>query len=170
MATTLFLDIDGVLNPHRRKHDYQIDQDLNKKLADQYADPAFLNLNIYYTNLICNAFDTAACERIKQLVSEFHCKVVLTSSWRISYTYKELTYLFKILGIGSNFVGCTPMTSPRFLTIQNYIEQHKIKNYLVIDDFDMTRHFPTRCICTHNVFSKEDYENARKILKTQTKI
>ncbi|WP_273477745.1 HAD domain-containing protein [Faecalicoccus acidiformans] len=167
MHPVLFLDIDGVLHPQRSKTTAHFDMDLNKKLAEEYMDPHFLDLSPYFINHIYYGFDQKACSLIAALVSRFDAHIVLTSSWRMVYTHQELYYLFKILHMEDAFVGITKKRTPRQDVIREYIEDHDIKQYLVIDDQEMTKAFPFHAIHTQNCFNEEDYHIACTLLEIQ---
>lgn len=167
MKPIIFLDIDGVINPHRPIHTAPVDYELNKKLADQKNDPGFLKLYIYFTNQIYYGFDKTACILIKKLIEEFDAKIVLTSSWRLLYSKKDLYYLFKILHMESAFMDITEDIIPRYKAIEDYIQKHKVTDYIVIDDADLGQHFGFHQIKTVNSFTLKDFIRAQNLLKLQ---
>ncbi len=166
MNPILFLDIDGVLNPHICPQ-YELDYELNKKLSEKFNNPAIKKLNIYFVNQIYYGFNKKSCELIQKLVNEFDAKIVLTSSWRLYYTKEEIESMFEIAGIHNAFIDFTAQGNPRNSVIREYIYAHNIKRFLVIDDFDMHNNFGYRFIQTSHFFNEANYHQARYALKLQ---
>lgn len=164
MHPIIFLDIDGVLHPLHQTQSQPMDYDLNKKLAQQYQDSTFLQLNIYFTNLVYYGFDKTACQLLKKLVDEFDARIVLTSSWRFVYSKQELNYLFKILHMDQVLAGMTRKSTPRHQVIQEYIDTHQLTSYIIIDDADLQKYFEFHTVKTVNCFKEADYQKARNLL------
>lgn len=168
MDPILFLDIDGVLNPATMPN-YEVDLSLNEKLAKTYNEERIRSMNIYFLNQICFGFKKESCELIKKLVEEFHAKIVLTSSWRLFYSHEEIQCMFKILELEEAFLDFTSPGSPRNQVITEYIYNHHVKQYIVIDDFDMKQSFGYRFIQTAQYFNENNYFQARYALRLQYK-
>ena len=121
MAKYIFLDIDGVLNS-----EHTLDQTSEHDAA-----------------IICDQY----LENLRNIVEKTDAKLVLSSSWRV---YFESTIDKPEHGYGVQLVQAlakhnlklhdiTPFVKGQFsnergLEIKTYINQHKIKNYVVIDD------------------------------------
>lgn len=56
MKPCIFLDIDGVINPHRRKKSYQLDYNLPHILAKELNHPKIATLNAYLVNQVYHCF------------------------------------------------------------------------------------------------------------------
>lgn len=166
MNPIIFLDIDGVLNPNFQNN-YDLDLSLHEKLTDKFNDPKIKDMNIYFLNQIYFGFDKKSCGYIKVLVDEFDAKIVLTSSWRVYYTKDDISNMFKILGIDHAFFDFTDAGNPRTEMIKKFVEAHKISNYIVIDDFDMTSAFGYRFIHTSHSFNEANFHKAKYVLRLQ---
>ena len=63
----------------------------------------------------------------------------------------------------------TPLISPRTKAIQEFINEHKITSYIILDDFDMANVFDYHFIYVHNYFKEPDYKKADYALFIQQK-
>ena len=137
MTKYIFLDIDGVLNS-----EHTWDQQSASTISDQYL------------------------ENLRMIVEETDAKLVLSSSWRVyfgEYT-KEPRNIFAINLVQAlakhnlKLHDMTPFIKGKFsnergLEIKTYIDQHKITDYVIIDDeefsdfkkhIDMSRFIQTK--------------------------
>ena len=114
----LFLDIDGVLNGHE------------KHLYNNYCklkESCFINLN--------------------KIIKETRCKIIISSAWRYIILDGEMTlrgfkYMLFTHGLchDAEIIGCTKRDDDIFLRddqILDYVKEHGIKNYIVLDDNPM---------------------------------
>ena len=164
MNPVLFLDIDGVLQSHHVP-DYEFDFDLNNKLAKELHNDTIKSLNIYFTNQICFGFDPDSCLYLRNLVEEFDARIVLTSSWRLYYTRQEIEAMFDILGMKGAYLGNTKIGTSRSEVIKQFVKEHNIEQYLIIDDFNLSKAFGSRFIRTYDHFDQNNYNQARFLLK-----
>lgn len=49
--------------------------------------------------------------------------------------------MFDIFGLGKYIKATTPFISPRTKAIQEFINEHNITSYVILDDFDMSNVF-----------------------------
>lgn len=122
MTKYIFLDIDGVLNS-----EHTWDQQYASTISDQYL------------------------KNLRTIVEKTDAKLVLSSSWRVyfgEYT-KEPRNIFAIHLVTAlakhnlKLHDMTPFIKGNFsnecgLEIKTYIDQHKITDYVVIDDEDFS--------------------------------
>ncbi len=167
MYPILFLDIDGVINPHNYK----------KYPKENKYQPIFLsfikrnknirNLPTFTVDQVYHFFDRQACLLIRKLVKEFDCKIVISSSWRCIFDSTQLKAILDLQNLGFAFFDVTPILSNRPQEIKDFIQKEKIDKYLVIDDFNMQLNFPSHFILTKECFNEKNYQEARKALQKQ---
>lgn len=136
----IFLDIDGVLNDHEVANHYCY-------IKDEYVE---------LFNIFLHAFDSP--------------NIILTSAWRYmiingAMTFKGFQYLLYSHGInGSLLKGYTEpdeMIPTREAQILNYVNNFKLKNYVVIDDLPLQL---DRFVKVEKGLKEEDIIKAGEIL------
>lgn len=134
---TIFLDIDGVLN------------------SMEYA---FLRMDKYQSSKIWG-IDPYAIERFQYIFEKLPItEIVISSTWRKHYSLDELKEVFTEAGFkySDKIVGYTPSlfhdyNKFRGHEIKQYIQEHNIDNYVIIDDSnDMLPSQRDRMVLTHN--------------------
>ena len=122
----IFLDIDGVLvlYPGSQSH-------------------AANNTN--------KVFSKCAMENLKKIIDKTNAAIVMSSSWRLFREYAGI-YRNELAKYGidtARIVGCTInmagdckdiIADPVLLRsheIKDYVERHELKNYIILDDFDL---------------------------------
>lgn len=116
---TLFLDFDGVLNSanwFRGRERRPETNGLRENYLSQIDPDAVANLN--------------------KIIEETGCKVVVSSTWRLSHPLLELTDFLKVKGLKpefeKNFIGITPDLSKR----EKYVERgHEINSWIKQNPF-----------------------------------
>lgn len=113
METTIFLDIDGVLN------DYNTTVYNNRNdILGKY------NISLEKLNLL------------KRLIKEINGKVVFISALRYDEDFLELAYTLTEMDIQID--GRTPrINSNKSLEILSYLTEHNISNYLILEDDEL---------------------------------
>lgn len=113
METTIFLDIDGVLN------DYNTTVYNNRNdILGKY------NISLEKLNLL------------KQLIKEINGKVVFISALRYDEDFLELAYTLTEMDIQID--GRTPrINGNKSLEILSYLTEHNISNYLILEDDEL---------------------------------
>ena len=114
----IFLDIDGVLNSHR-------------KLKEVYERTHKPHSGYNYP------FDEICLSNLKVLVELTNSKLVITSSWR-----KDKKGIYKIIEalkeyeLDQHIIGYTPiLNKPRGIEIQEYLNQLDYNsNFIILDD------------------------------------
>ena len=112
----IFLDIDGVMRTHNS--DLNWSRELNQPVPNPFK----------------RLFSKEAIENLNYLVNLTSSKVVITSTWRMYYTLTELKNLFRERGFIGHIVDVTNTGDTRGEEIVEWLNGHKITNFVVIDD------------------------------------
>ena len=120
--TIAALDIDGVL-----RHDDFFKRNISEQTAD-HTDGLF-------------KFDEYAMSNLNHIIEETNAKILITSSWRLSWHVDELENLFAYNGFKGEIVDVTPIyletythAIPRGREIADWMEKNPVDNYCIIDD------------------------------------
>jgi len=124
----IFLDIDGVLNTHNHLVK-QVEQD---------------GINSYQAQF---NFCPESLTNLKQIVEETNAKIVVSSTWRISYRcayddpyrkfWKAIMKNLTSIGMHKRVIGITPSlkdTRIRGEEIKAWMKDHSVDNFVIIDD------------------------------------
>ena len=119
----IFLDIDGVLNySNYFKYINKLRLIYNKLLKeDKY---------ILLKTII--KIDIEKVYLLKEIIDRTNSKIVLTSSWRNLDIYPLIEEY--LINIGIPIVDTTKFLNSRGEEIIDYLNNHKIDNYIIIDD------------------------------------
>lgn len=124
----IFLDIDGVLNSGRyfsevsaEKRKFYEDNKHNRNNIDDRVSYYMLEINEYNLNIL------------KSIIEITNSKVVITSSWKFINLFDEI--VSRLVCMGIPIIDKTiDSGSNRGEGILNYVKEHNIDNYIVIDD------------------------------------
>lgn len=173
-----FLDIDGVLQTYGQITSF------GGALFDEKHNPidkdkVFViksDSNVYH----CINLDTV--KNLKKLVDKTGVKVVLSSFWRYFAFKDQLVKLLSDNGIEiydetrnvitfnellyRKIAKNNDLVTLRIVEVDEYIKRNKIKNYVVLDDLNMTHEFGKRMILTdyNSGFDKTSLKLALKVL------
>lgn len=114
----IFLDIDGVLNSHR-------------KLKEVYEKTHKPHSGYNYP------FDEICLNNLKRLVELTNSKLVITSTWRKDKEGRDkIIEALKEYQLDQTLIGYTPiLNQPRGVEIQAYLDTLEIQpNFIIIDD------------------------------------
>ena len=141
MKPCIFLDIDGVINPSRKKNSYCLDYNLPDVLAKKLNHPKIATLNAYLVNQVYYCFSKESIQLLKQLIEKYDAQIIITSSWRIVYSLEQLQAMFDIFDLGKYVKSVTTLINPRTKAIQEFINENNVTSYIILDDFDMSNAF-----------------------------
>lgn len=160
----IFLDIDGVLNNYSTPA-VAINEDITgyalKKSREMGWD-GIKELKDKAVYQILHSFNKESMDLIKKLQDEFQAYIIITSSWRVYYSFDQLVSIFKLFNIQIH--DTLPLGFPRSEKILNYVYKHNIKNWIVIDDMNMNKNLKWHMVLIHNIFDYKDYEICRRKL------
>ena len=170
MRMVIFLDIDGVLQPHssnkRFKHDLEeLSRDLSLRFNEDY-----LSMDKYDLGAVFYDWDKDAVKRLRSLCIETNADIVISSDWR---TYSPLTRLkdyFRIHDLDKYVTGEIPQTSGkrRCGQVTEYLESNPdITKFVILDDShvrDFNETYPNQFVYCMFIFDDECYEKALSVL------
>jgi hypothetical protein len=117
-----------------------------------------------------NDWNPVSVQLYDELCEEFNLKPVITSSWRVKHSIKELRRFFEYNGITTDIWDYTPIITSegRGGEIENWLQNNQWDNYIILDD--NIRDIESYGL--HNIvkcrswvgFTKEEYEICRNIL------
>ena len=126
----IFLDIDGVLNDADFFEEKKINCEL---LWTEFSKADRLN-NIEYIILSKKTeLDLSKMLLLKNIVDMTDAKIVFVSAWINTRSFLLVEEYFNSLGIPIEG-NIDTATSIRGLGIKKYIAEHKVNNYIIIDD------------------------------------
>jgi len=126
MDKIIFLDIDGVLNCIET---FIQTNGFRKAYINFYKN----NYNIdYLFQEQMLEIDFKKVMVLKEIIEKTNAKIVVTSAWRLLRTYPLIEE--KLIEIGLPIIGVTKRLKNRGEEILDYINEHEIKEYIIIDD------------------------------------
>ena len=162
----IFLDIDGVLRHinNQERFSHNLDALVNL-LVGKYNDDIYKTIDKYDVAAAFYEFDYAAIGILKKIVEETGAKIVISSDWKNSKDLKQLKALFRLYGLEDAVVDtCKAMPGAKAEAIKQYIVEHKIKDYIVVDDQDYTEKFGMRFRKIDDLLDSEDMKYIMMVL------
>lgn len=170
----VFLDIDGVLQPHNSMYRFNADDKiiemLSKKHNIDYSQYDFYDVAAVYYD-----WDEQAVCRLKYILDETNSKIIISSNWRSNiFPYKtkdflaiqELDSYWFADNIDLGYQQNSTMTKTRAMEIKDSLDRYDIDNFVVLDDWQrLLEYFPNNCVITHNAISINDMHKCIRILK-----
>lgn len=152
----IFLDIDGVLNYlNYFKYNNKLRLTYNKLLKeDKY---------ILLKTII--KIDIEKIFLLKEIIDRTNSKVVITSSWRKLTIYPLIEEY--LINIGIPIIDTTKSLNSRGEEIIDYLNNHKIDNYIIIDDdifLDFNEELLFHLIHTNFYNNGLDYDNKEEAI------
>jgi hypothetical protein len=145
----IFLDIDGVIRTH--ESDLKWSNELNQPIPSTFK----------------RFFSKDAIGNLNYLVTLTGSKVVITSTWRLYYTLTELQNLFRERGFIGQIIDITTIKNTRGEEIVEWLNEHKVSNFVVIDDNikDILNRIPDCKVVKCNSLNGLDDEVFDKVLE-----
>jgi capsular polysaccharide biosynthesis protein len=105
-------------------------------------------------------FDEKCVKVFNQIIEKTKPIIILSSDWKDSYTIEQLNRIFEINKVdvkifditpqlwGIKYFKLTELEECRANEILKYVEGHKIKKFIAIDDLDLSKWLPNNFIRT----------------------
>ena len=168
----VFLDIDGVLQPHDSENrfymsDKSLVDELSKKHNINYSD-----YSIYDVMAVYYDWDEQAIARLKYILEKTNAKIIISSDWRSEKKPNKMADLLEIHGLGKYWFADNeinhdyiPNPQRRALEIKNSLAKYPIEDFVVLDDMSgLDEYFPENIVKTSNYIGIADMEKSIKIL------
>ena len=96
----------------------------------------FTDIDGVFNTINRNQWSSLSVDLYDDLCREFNLKPVITSTWRVKHTIKELERIFQHYGIYTNIYDFTPIINSegRGGEIENWLKENQCDNYLILDD------------------------------------
>jgi hypothetical protein len=130
----IFLDIDGVLATNL--------QFFMNRAKFWRKNPEMEVLDVPYP------WDKGAVDVFNEILDETGAEIVLSSDWRLYFSLSNLETIFKFNGVkkwpiavtGEVFIASGNQEMTRAAEIDDYIKEHNVTNYVVIDDLNIGKY------------------------------
>jgi len=96
----------------------------------------FTDIDGVFNTINRNQWSSLSVDLYDDLCREFNLKPVITSTWRVKHSIKELERIFQHYGIYTNIYDFTPIINSegRGGEIENWLKENQCDNYLILDD------------------------------------
>ena len=139
----IFLDLDGVLNAF--DYSYMLSEMRNME-AESKGESYKGELQNKTKDMFGSLFDPRCCSWLKYIIENTGARIVISSTWRRE-GLEEMKKLWDYRKLPGEVVGITPFcynvktayTGTKFeryrgVEIEQYVKQHAVKSYCIIDD------------------------------------
>lgn len=165
MRSVIFLGIEGVLVSDTPKPTSSC-QGLAQELALMHHNPHIAELSDELCAQVLAYFNPEACARINRLCMEKDAKIVISSTLRLIHSLPTIQAIFQIAGI--HYVDdVLPALAVRKDAIAQYVRQHNVSAYVVLDKMDLAKSFGYRFIRCRSGFMDRQFDAAASALKCQ---
>lgn len=154
----IFLDIDGVLCTNREFYDYSY--------SYRKSHPLLERLHVPYP------FNFQCVEIFNEILTKTNADIVISSDWKLLWSLEEVDEIFKFFKVIKSPIKRTKNNESftridgRLSEIEDFIKTHHLKNYVIIDDLDLSGHTnPSRFIRTTNLNGLKEKGLSEKIIE-----
>jgi hypothetical protein len=130
----------------------------------------FTDIDGVFNTINRNQWSSLSVALYDDLCQEFNLKPVITSTWRVKHSIKELERIFQHYGIFTDIYDFTPIINSegRGGEIENWLKENQCDDYLILDDNirDIESYGLKNIVkCRSWIgFTKEEYNICRNIL------
>lgn len=130
----------------------------------------FTDIDGVFNTIDRNQWSPTSVQFYDDLCKEFNLKPVITSTWRVKHSIKELERIFQHYGIFTNIYDFTPIINSegRGGEIENWLKENQCDNYIILDDNirDIESYGLKNIVkCRSTLgFTKEEYDICRNML------
>lgn len=130
----------------------------------------FTDIDGVFNTINRNQWSSLSVALYDDLCQEFNLKPVITSTWRVKHSIKELERIFQHYGIFTDIYDFTPIINSegRGGEIENWLKENQCDDYLILDDNirDIESYGLKNIVkCRSWIgFTKEEYDICRNIL------
>ncbi|MCP4702942.1 MAG: hypothetical protein GY862_39685 [Gammaproteobacteria bacterium] len=175
LRAVVFLDIDGVLQPH--ENSWRFDHDLKKlreELARKYNNDEYLEMDRYDLGAVYYDWDKEAVERLRRLCIDVPAEIVISSDWRTYSPLSRLKDYFKLHDLDKYITGEIPQIPGKYRCgeLTEYLKNNKdIQGFVILDDShirDFETNYPEQFVYCRPIFDEECYKKALDILTKES--
>ncbi len=173
----IFLDIEGVLtqdNQNSQKHDLKKTAEY---LSINYRDDIYNKINPEDIGTFFYDFDNISIGILHELIENNNANIVLSSNYKNISSLDKFKALFRIHNLDRFLIDyCNTNNYKNFgykakeKAIEEYINNHNIDNYMIIDDYNLTQKFGHNFRRTSQTLKVEDIKYANLIFNKDLKV
>ena len=153
----IFLDIDGVIQPYNNQYRFEHNlNDLPEFLAAKFNDDIYKTIDKYDLGACFYDWNEIALGILKELLKQTKSYLVIHSGWKDVMSKEHLIALFKIYQLDEYIIDVVDK-GDKVKVIKEYIQQHEIDKYLIIDDMHFELYFGQNFYLTNNYLNIKDY-------------
>ena len=170
----VFLDIDGVLQPHFSNYGFNANKKIIETLSNKY-NIDYHQYDFYDVAAVYYDWDEQSICRLKYILDKTNSKIIISSNWRNNELPNKMKDLLAIQGLDSYWFADninldnqenSTMAKNKSMEIRDSLNRYSIDNFVVLDDWqELLEYFPDNCVITNNAISIDDMNKCIRILK-----